>query len=187
MNPCSLIIDDKYWLACTLIPSTTNNIVLVYDTDDDYWTIFNSTSTYWQIRALGYYKYRPYMCSARNDGFIYRYDEDLDTDNGEAFTPYFKTKAFNMGLLNQDKTLEDLWIYSKNSDNYTDVLVDYYINKSTTTENQEDIDISGDNDPTITRLLRPRKRFRQLELEITNFDTFYGFDVYYKFEPKGPR
>jgi hypothetical protein len=178
--------DNKYYLS---FPS---GLTLVYDTILQCWTKFTN------IKANSFLTKEGVLFFTSDSGYIYRFDENVYSDDGQAIPFMLQTKNFDFGFEVQDKKYRKFWTLCKQYDKEQSVFnlsakVDYI-----------DVDIeqvsTDESSPwgeavwgeffwgfrdVVENELRIQKRGKRIQLIITNNEvdqplTIYGMTFQYK-------
>jgi hypothetical protein len=115
----SIFHDNKYYLS---FPS---GLTLVYDLTLESWTKFTN------IKSNSFLIQDGVLYFSANDGFIYRFNENKFSDDGDTINFLVKTKLIDFGSPINKKKFRRMWILSKQWDNYTSsydlsILIDQY-------------------------------------------------------------
>ncbi|WNS74235.1 hypothetical protein RRV45_15095 [Bacillus sp. DTU_2020_1000418_1_SI_GHA_SEK_038] len=178
--------DNKYYLS---FPS---GLALVYDTILQCWTKFTN------IQANSFLTKEGVLFFASNSGHIYKFDENVYSDDGEAIPFMLKTKNFDFGYEVQDKKYRKFWTIARQYDAEQSIFnlsakVDYIdvdIEQVSTDESQAwGEGIWGESywgyRDVVQNELRIQKRGKNIQLIITNNEvdqplTIYGMTFQYK-------
>jgi hypothetical protein len=192
----STFFDNKYWLS---FPS---GLTLVYDAILESWTKFtNIKSNSFLIRDGVLY-----FCN--NNGYIYRFNENIFTDDGAAINYMIKLKILDLGLPINKKKFRRLWFIFKQFDGYkisftATVTLDQslilnlneinqgIVSKDSGTWDDSNWDkVIWDSQETIKQEYKIRQKGNDIQLKITNNVynqpiSLYG--IVLEYEDKGPK
>lgn len=178
--------DNKYYLS---FPS---GLTLVYDTILQCWT------KYTNIKANSFLTKEGVLFFASDSGYIYRFDANVYSDDGEPINFMLHTKNFDFNYEVQDKKFKKFWTIAKQYDAETSIFnlaakvdyIDVEIEEVSTDESQgwgEAVwgeSFWGYRD-VVQNELRIQKRGKNIQLIITNNEvdqplTIYGMVFQYK-------
>ena len=119
-EPIGFVYKDDYYLAVsTESDSLANDTVLVYQTLDKSWTIFNNMS----IGGATIKDNDLYTIDGNDTGFVYRQDIDNTyNDNGSAYNSYWTSKNLDFDNVIVRKQFSSLWAIANNSGNWNLVI-----------------------------------------------------------------
>jgi len=178
--------DNKYYLS---FPS---GLTLVYDTILQCWTKFTN------IQANSFLTKEGVLFFASDKGYIYRFDENVYSDDGEVIPFMIKLKNFDFGYEVQDKKYRKFWIIARQYDAETSIFniaakvdyIDVEIEEVSTDESQgwgEGVwgEAYWGYRDVVQNELRIQKRGKNIQLIITNKEidqplTIYGMVFQYK-------
>lgn len=103
----SVFYGNKYYLS---FPS---GVVLVYDAMIEAWTQFTN------IPATSFIVLDGELYFSAKDGFIYRFDSNVYSDDGQAIEFSVKTKTIDFEMPVNKKKIRRLWVMTKKSSGYT--------------------------------------------------------------------
>ncbi|MEH7481481.1 hypothetical protein V7157_10490 [Neobacillus drentensis] len=102
----SVFFDNKYWL------SFPNGLTLVYDTMLENWTKFTN------IKANSFLIRDGVLYFSSNTGYIYRFNENKFSDDGQPINCMIKLKILDLGTPINKKKFRRLWVIQKQFDAY---------------------------------------------------------------------
>ena len=119
----SLFVQKTYFLAAAEIGQPYNNIVIVYD-QEGYWRLFRDLN----INSLSLFFNQPFYCDAVRK-FIYQW-LTFPTGTSAAITMDVRTKAFDLGLLDNLKNVRSFRVVGINTG--TTIHAYYSVDRGTT-------------------------------------------------------
>jgi len=157
----SMTYDDRIWMGVSVSSAASLDRRLIYDSNSA-WAEFDSAIP---CVSLLNYNGTPYMGS--DDGFIYTLDTGTD-DDGHAINAYAITKAYDMGAIPQEKSLDSVFVTALEGGDWN-LNLDYYINLSPTLTETFEIDLDEtDNIINYKLPLTKRDRFYTLQYKLWN-------------------
>jgi hypothetical protein len=102
----SVFFDNKYWL------SFPNGLTLVYDVMLESWTKFTN------VKANSFLVRDGVLYFSSNSGYIYRFNENLFSDDGTAINYMLKTKILDFGSPITKKKFRRVWFITKDYDGF---------------------------------------------------------------------
>lgn len=133
LHTASMLYDDRIWFAVAISSSAYNDRQLILDSNGA-WSDFTSVHG---CSSLLNYNGTPYWGS--DDGYIYLMDTG-ESDDGEAIESWIITKAYSMGTLIQQKTLDKIYVIADDSGNWN-LTLDYFLDRSLTRTGTFNIDL----------------------------------------------
>jgi hypothetical protein len=97
--------DRRYWLAYTTATATSarNDRVLIYQRNRT-WTIFKLP-----IASFATWRDKLYFGDSNDTGYVYNFDIG-NTDDGSAITSILRTKSYDLGEFNRDKSFRSAYV-----------------------------------------------------------------------------
>ena len=142
-------------------------------------------------RSFNTFRYDTYIGDSRNNGHIWRYDEDLTDDDGTAIEPYIQTGDWILGSRTRDIAFYKLWTYFNPSTVYDEATIEYYVNKDTSSYKDYTVDLTANSDYEDMFIKHQANgtpdRIRTINFKIKDFEQFYGLDFIYKVQQMGYR
>lgn len=105
-NSTSIFFDNKYFLS---FPS---GLTLIYDITLESWTKFTN------VKANSFIVRDGQLYFSSNTGNIYRFNENIYSDDGNPISFFMKTKLTDLGMSVNEKKFKKLWITSKQWSNF---------------------------------------------------------------------
>ncbi len=131
--PSSMTYDGRVWNAVSISSGTYLDRQLIWDFNNA-WTDFTSGIG---CRSLFNYSGTPYWGS--DDGYIYTMDIG-EIDGTDPIESWIETKAYSMGTMVKQKTIDKIFVLADASGNWN-LSLDYYLDRSATTINTFSIDL----------------------------------------------
>jgi hypothetical protein len=187
----SIFYDNKYYLS---FPS---GLTLVYDVTLESWTRFTN------IKANSFLVRDNLLYFSSNDGVIYRFNENVFSDNGDVITFKMKTKIFDFDYPVHRKKFRKSWVITKQWANFAsnfdlNIIVDQFEMKNISGLTGEvrsggsgiwDVstwdDANWDFSETVQNELKIGRKGKDIQFQISNENineplTIYGFVMEYQ-------
>ncbi|MEH7082966.1 hypothetical protein V7139_09560 [Neobacillus drentensis] len=170
----SVFFDNKYWLS---FPS---GLTLVYDTILENWTKFTN------IKANSFLVRDGVLYFSSNAGYIYRFNENKFSDDGQPINYMIKSKILDLGAPINKKKFRRLWINQKQFDSYHSSfqikvlidqsnLIDLATSSDSSGTNEQGVwDVSDwdeaiwDTTETLINKFRVRQQSKDIQIQIFN-------------------
>lgn len=140
----SMVYRERYHLAFTsnTASGSANNSILVLNKNDK-WTTFDNHNCY----SLAAYQRKLYCGSSSDEGFVYRMDIGTD-DDGASFTSRIRTKDFDLGLPDFNKSFRMLSLDLEPEPDASDsisIAGAYFVDRTTTSITMGSVDLGEDS------------------------------------------
>jgi len=166
----SMSYDGRIWNAVSISSSTYLDRQLIWDRNGA-WTDFTSAIG---CASLLNHNGTPYWGS--DDGYIYTMDIG-ENDDGNAIESWVWTKAYSMGSIIQQKTLDRIYVTADESGNWN-LTLGYYLDRSLTATQSYTIDLDETAD-IINKKIAPSMQvpFYTLQYKLSNNNANEPWDL----------